>query len=149
MTEIGFYHLTATSLDRALPKLLERTLESGERAVVLTASEERTRALNGHLWTYHDRAWLPHGSESEGHPELQPIWLTAREENPNGAGFLFLTDGAETADAAAWTRIFDLFDGRDEAAVAAARNRWRAAKAAGHELTYWKQDEHGRWGKLG
>ena len=57
MTEIGFYHLTGTPLERALPKLLEKTLEAGQRAVVRTGSEERAQALNGALWTYEDRSW--------------------------------------------------------------------------------------------
>ena len=38
MTEINFYHLTFSPLERALPKLLERTLEGGKRALVLAAS---------------------------------------------------------------------------------------------------------------
>ncbi len=149
MTEIGFYHLTATPLERALPKLLERTLQAGERAVVRTASEERVQALNGLLWTYEDRSWLPHGSARDGFAEDQPIWLTADEENPNAARFLFLTDGIETADLGAWTRVFDLFDGRDDAAVAAARRRWKAARDAGHSLTYWRQTDRGGWEKAG
>ena len=45
-------------------------------------------------------------------------------------------------------RVFDLFDGNDEAAVAAARGRWKAAKAAGHSLTYWQQGARG-WVKQG
>jgi DNA polymerase-3 subunit chi len=39
--------------------------------------------------------------------------------------------------------VFDLFDGNNPAAVAAARERWRSAKSAGHTLTYWQQTETG------
>jgi DNA polymerase III subunit chi len=42
----------------------------------------------------------------------------------------------------------DLFDGNDEAALAAARRRWAAAKAAGHALSYWQQGARG-WEKKG
>lgn len=149
MTEIGFYHLTVTPLERALPKLLERTLEAGQRAVVLAASDERVQALNGALWTYEDRSWLPHGAAGDGYGEDQPIWLSASEENPNGAAFLFLTDGVSATDLAAWTRVFDLFDGRDDAAVSAARERWKAARDAGHTLAYWRQTDRGGWEKAG
>jgi DNA polymerase-3 subunit chi len=38
-----------------------------------------------------------------------------------------------------------LFDGRDEAAVAAARADWKRLKAEGHEISYWQQDENHRW----
>lgn len=149
MTEIGFYHLTGTPLERALPKLLEKTLEAGQRAVVRTGSEERAQALNGALWTYEDRSWLPHGTAREGFGEDQPIWITAGDDNPNRAAFLFLTDGVEAADVDTYTRVFDLFDGRDDTAVAAARDRWKAGKDAGHTLTYWRQTDRGGWEKAG
>ena len=34
-TEVNFYHLTRSSLEDALPRLLQKTLQAGERAVVL------------------------------------------------------------------------------------------------------------------
>jgi DNA polymerase-3 subunit chi len=40
-----------------------------------------------------------------------------------------------------------LFDGNDPDALAGAREQWRAVKAAGHDATYWQQDERGRWAK--
>lgn len=147
MTEIGFYHLTRLRLDQALPKLLERALAAGHRAVVLAGSAERVEALNAQLWTYEERSWLPHGTAREGFAEDQPIWLSTREENPNGADLLFLVDGVAPDYLATFARAFDLFDGADEEAVAAARRRWAAWKAAGHTLTYWRQNERGGWEK--
>jgi DNA polymerase-3 subunit chi len=61
---------------------------------------------------------------------------------------LFLLEGAKSADLAGFLRVFDLFDGNDSGAVAAARGRWAAAKAGGHLLTYWRQGEAG-WEKVG
>ena len=145
MTEIRFYHLTRTPLERALPQLLEKVLQTGQRAVVLAGSEERVEALNQLLWTYSDRSFLPHGSKRDGKPERQPVWLTTEDENPNGASCLFLTDGTDSARIGEYARCFDLFDGQDEAAVAAARARWKARKEGGHALSYWQQDENGRW----
>ena len=46
MTEVGFYHLTATPLERVLPKLLEKVLESGLRAVILAGSQARIDDLD-------------------------------------------------------------------------------------------------------
>ena len=60
MTEIAFYHLERSPLERALPKLLEKTLEAGKRALVVVGSVERVEAFDGLLWTYHQEAWLPH-----------------------------------------------------------------------------------------
>lgn len=148
MAEIGFYHLLATPLERALPRLLERARAGGYRIVVRAASAERVEHLNALLWTYDEASFLAHGAARDGNPEAQPIWLTERDDNPNGATMLLLVDGAETADLAAFERCADMFDGNDEDAVNAARERWRRAKAAGHTLTYWQQTAAG-WEKKG
>lgn len=146
MSEIGFYHLQKSPLERVLPKLLEKTLEAGKRAVVAAGSVERVEALNALLWTYGGGSWLPHGSARDGNAEDQPVWLTAGDDNPNGATFLFLTDGRD-GPVADFERCFELFDGNDEAAVQAARERWKAYKEAGHTLTYWQQTDAGGWEK--
>ena len=149
MTEIRFYHLRTTTLERALPQILEKVLAKGERVVVMAGSPERVEALNAALWTYNDRAFLPHGSSRDGFAEDQPIWLTTAEENPNGAAMLVMADGAMSGDVAKWPSAIEIFDGGDEDAVAAARERWKAYKAAGHALTYWKQSDEGKWEKGG
>jgi DNA polymerase-3 subunit chi len=148
MPEIGFYHLTRMDVAAALPALLARTLAAGEKAVVLCGTGERVAALDAALWMVPSPGWLPHGTAATPHPEWQPVFLTAVEENPAGAKFLFLVDGAQSAAPENYTRIFDLFDGNDEAALAAARARWSAAKAAGYGVTYWKQGAVG-WEKVG
>ncbi|HLY91251.1 MAG TPA: DNA polymerase III subunit chi [Acetobacteraceae bacterium] len=146
MTDIGFYHLTRTGPDKALPQLLGRTLAAGQRAVVLCADVERLAALDAALWQCAEPDWLPHGTAADGDADLQPVWLTTEVAAPNGARFLFLLDGLRSERLGEFDRVFDLFDGQDEAAVQAARERWRAAKGAGHELTYWQQGAKG-WEK--
>jgi DNA polymerase III subunit chi len=146
MAEIGFYHLLSTPLERALPRLLERALGQGHRIVVYAGSPERVEHLNALLWTYDEASFLPHGAGRDGNAANQPVWLTHRPENPNGATILFLVDGVGTDDLTGYARCIDMFDGNDPEAVVAARNRWRAATAAGHTLTYWQQTEKG-WEK--
>ncbi len=147
MTEFRFYHMTRTTLEAALPVMLEKTLERGQRAVVRAGSAERVEALTERLWTYTDRNFLPHGSAKDGHAALQPIWLTDKDERPNDAQVLFLTDGAVAEEVADYELCALLFDGNDESALAAARAQWTNLKDAGHDLTYWQQNDEGRWQK--
>jgi DNA polymerase-3 subunit chi len=142
MAEIGFYHLTRTDIAAALPPLLGRTLQAGERALVLCPDAEQVAALDAALWRCATPDWLPHGTAATPHPEWQPIFITEQNFNPAQAAFLFRIGGA-ASDVSAYKRVFDLFDGNGEEAVAAARQRWREAKQAGHALTYWKQTEGG------
>ncbi len=145
MTDVRFYHLQRKPLERALPELLEKVLERGSRAVVMAGSEERVEHLASLLWTYDDRSFLPHGSARDGFAADQPVYLTAEDENPNGAKVLVLTDGASSASVDAFEICCELFDGNDEEAVGAARARWTAYRDAGHAITYWQQTERGGW----
>ncbi len=146
MPEALFYHLTAHPLERALPTLLERTLEKGWRAVVRVGSEERIDALDTVLWTYRDESFLPHGTQKYGNHAHQPIYLTTGSELPNKADVLFVVDAADTSDFSSVTRTIVMFDGADEEAVAFARTQWKRA-AAEVTATYWRQDPSGRWEK--
>jgi DNA polymerase III subunit chi len=146
MTEVLFYHLQHHPLERALPALLEKSLERGWRAIVQAGSEERIEALDAHLWTFRDDSFLPHGTWRESEAAAQPILLTLSEGNPNGATVRFQIDGTGLpVEAETYQRIVLMFDGSDADAVAAARERWTEAKAKGFDVTYWQPDEQGRW----
>jgi DNA polymerase-3 subunit chi len=143
MTEIRFYHLTRNALEQVLPGLLEKTLERGMKAVVMAGSSERVEALTQHLWTYHPNKFLPHGNEKDGNAEMQPVWLTPKDERPNAAEILFLTDGAQSELVGDYRRVCEIFDGNDASALASARQRWGVYKSAGHDLSYWQQGDKG------
>lgn len=150
MTEMLFYHLKGQTPEQVLPALLQKSLERGWRVVVQASSDERVEALDAHLWTWRDDAFLPHGTWRDAEAAVQPIVLTANEENPNRATVRFLVDGAILpGNGEAYDRIVVLFNGDDPDAVDAARVRWSEAKAAGVEVTYWQIDEHGRWRRQG
>jgi DNA polymerase III subunit chi len=152
MTDVFFYHLERAALEDVLPDLLEKTRTRGWKALVRAGSDERVAALDAHLWIYRDDAFLPHGGPRDAHPAEQPIFLTAAPGNPNAAEVLFFVDGSQADDwsdpeIAAAARIVMIFDGRDPAALATAREQWKQAKAQGHDVTYWQQAPTGKWEK--
>ena len=145
MTDISFYHLQRQGLEAALPKLLERVMAAGLRAVVLAGTEERVQALNAGLWTYDPATFLAHGSAKDGNAEDQPIFLTVAEENPNGATVLVVVDDCAPQFLSSFDRCLEMFNGNDAESVAQARERWRTYKDTGHNLTYWQQSDAGGW----
>lgn len=152
MTETLFYHLERRTLDDVLPGLIEKTLERGWRAVIRTESSERADAIDNLLWTYNEQTFLPHAQAGDGNPKRQPVLITVEENNPNGANVLFLVGGAapphwEDRKTTALTRVVLLFDGRDADSLARARAAWKDAKAAGHDVTYWKESPAGKFEK--
>ncbi|MDY0008932.1 MAG: DNA polymerase III subunit chi [Bdellovibrionales bacterium] len=147
MTDIRFYHMITKRLEQALPELLAKAITVQPRVVVKAGSRERIETLDSLLWTYDSASFLPHGYARDGFEADQPVWLTTEDDNPNQAKMLILTDGAVSDHVAEYELCCELFDGNDADAVAAARRRWTAYKAAGHDLTYFQQDEQGRWVK--
>lgn len=146
MPEVLFYHLETQPLERVIPVLLEKTLERGWKAVVEVGSSDRAEMLDRLLWTYRDESFLPHGLAGAGDEAEQPILITTGAENPNGAEVRFFADRAVPQSAAGYRRIVFLFSGHDPDAITEARAAWRALRD-GNELTYWQQDENGRWVK--
>jgi DNA polymerase III subunit chi len=148
MAELWFYHLERSPLERALAPLLEKCLQRGWRSLVRGTDAARLKALDEALWLGAPSSFLPHGLAGGAHDARQPVLLTADSQaNPNASQALFLVDGAPPDYLDGFERAMLLFDGADEAALAAARRHWKTSKAQGMVLAYWKQDGAGRWEK--
>jgi DNA polymerase III subunit chi len=145
MTEVWFFHLDKQPLEHVLPRIVASSLQRGWQMVVETAVPERIAKLSEMLWASEDVAFLPHGFEGEAHPDRQPVWLTGSNENPNNATVRVLLDGAKLGDISAMKRAVLMFDGNDQQALESARQEWKRQKTDGHSVSYWKQDENGKW----
>ena len=147
MSRVDFYHLELKPVEDVLPKLLEKAYACNKKILVKVGNEARVEILNTALWTYDDQSFLPHGSKKDGNAALQPIWLTAGDDNPNQATMLFLVDGASISieNMAQFERVFNIFDGKDADGLERARAFWKEIKNSDSECFYWKQDENGRW----
>ncbi len=73
--------------------------------------------------------------------------LTTGADNPNAANAVFLLDDAEPGALDDLDRCLVLFDGRDQAALAAARRRWTELKGRDLSVSYWRESAEGRWEK--
>ena len=147
MTEVRFYHLERQSQGQVLPILLSKACERGHKIVVKLRDAAEVERMNGHLWTFQDSSFLPHGSVKNGNSEVQPIWLTDKDENPNGADVLILCEGVESEMHDDFTLCCEMLNGQDQEAVSAARARWKSYKEKEFEVTYWQQSEAGGWNK--
>jgi len=145
--DVLFYHLTESTLEEALPPLVEKSLERGWRVAIQTGSRERCEALDNWLWTWREEAFLAHGTDRDEHPEHQPVLLTDVPANPNGAQIRFFVDGADPGAVDGYERAVLMFDGHDADQLNAARQHWKMLKSAGHAVTYWQQGPDRRWQK--
>lgn len=147
MTRVDFYHLQKGNIEDSLPKLLEKAYALDKKILVKIGNEERVEFLNTHLWSYDDQSFLPHGTKKDGNANLQPIWLTSQDDNPNDATILFLVDCAkiDVDKAQSFERILNIFDGNNQDELNWSRKFWQQLKAHDMECYYWQQDDRGSW----
>ena len=149
--EWWFYHLSRTTLEQAAAPLMSKCLEVGWRVLAVSPNADRRAALDAALWTYDDSAFLPHGqAEAPGlDPSRQPVLISGKPENMNGAAALFLMDGEKAPVDAPYTRCMMMFDDGDMDARGAAREVFKAARDAGLVTRYFQQTGRGGWKEAG
>jgi DNA polymerase-3 subunit chi len=141
--QVDFYHLDRSPLERVLPRIAERVVESGGRLLVVCGEEGLADSLDSHLWNYSPDSFLPHGRSGDAGEVDQPILISTVPNPLNGACNIALADGVWREEALGFERVFYFFDGE---AIAGARTAWRAlAGREGVHPRYWKQDDEGKW----
>lgn len=143
--QVDFYHLTTTPLERALPSIAVKVVESGGRLLVVSGDAQQRQHIDVSLWTFQPDSFLPHAQAGAGEDALQPVLIGEGVDPANGARFIALIDGVWRDEALGFDRAFHFFDGEN---IGAARLAWKGlADRDGVERRYWKQDENGRWGQ--
>lgn len=141
MGEVSFYQLSRDSVERVVPLLAAKAIESGDRLLVVSGDAAQRAALSEALWA-REGTFLANGEADQPHAARQPILLSERCDAANGAGLAILADGVWREDAAGFDRAILLFvPGRTDAA----RELWSALAKSGHALRIFKQDGSGRW----
>lgn len=144
--QVDFYHLTALPLERALPRIAERVVETGGRLLIVAGEPSQRAKLDQLLWTYSPESFLPHGQAGGPDDDRQPILIGEGMTAANGARNVVLADGVWRDEALGFDRAFHFFD---EDRIAEARLAWKGlAGREGVERNYWKQNEQGRWEKV-
>ena len=121
--------------------------EARARLLALLEDAEKLPALDQLLWNFRADSFIGHSAERDGSQKDQPVFLTVLDDNPNDGNVRFMVENAVPPSLEPYTRGIYIFDGHNEAALAHARERWKAEKAAGHEVTYWQQKPNGGWEK--
>lgn len=145
MAEVWFYHLTETSAEGALLRLVPPALAKGWRIEIRGTDPARMAHLDQALWLGPEEGFLPHGLAGGPHDALQPVLLTLGPQ-AQARDCLMLVDGAPVAldEAGRFSRTCVVFDGGDGDQLSRARHLWVQVTGAGLAAQYWAQED-GRW----
>lgn len=145
MTEIRLYHCQSQPPEKVLPKILEKIVTRGWRAVVWLGSEDQISELDQFLWEYEQTSFLPHGCMFDQEPEIYPIWLTTKEDNPNHSNVLILIDHDVSTSLGSY-EIICVFLRQETSSIQKIFEYWKNfCLIQAYTLTYYHQNQPGQW----
>ena len=140
---VDFYQLAGTPVEKVVPQLAEKILESGARLLLVAGDAQLLDMLDAALWHYEPASYLPHGQDN---PDRQPILLAKSAAGAGEDRLTMLADGRWDDAALASERVFYLFD---DASIDAARKAWRSVSAEGERTRHYWTHQDGRWREKG
>tara|TARA_B100001248_G_scaffold261792_1_gene254312 strand:- start:2850 stop:3296 length:447 start_codon:yes stop_codon:yes gene_type:complete len=147
MSEVFFYHLTKTTLEIALPKILERALSEKWSIEIRTSANTNLDEISNAIWRGPEESFLPHCLED--HEDLQdyPIVL-CKSPLKDWRDCLIVVGQADVKENEVknYKRICLIFDAKIEVELSKARKSWKKFSEEGINTIYWAEDK-GRWVK--
>jgi DNA polymerase-3 subunit chi len=141
VAQVDFYQLTRDPVERVVPLLAAKAVETGGRLLVVCADAVQRATLSQALWE-RNAAFLANGEAGEQHEARQPVLLADDCKAANGARMVLIADGAWREEAANFDRAILLFGSEQ---TEEARRLCIALGSEGHALRIFKQRDDGGW----
>lgn len=147
MTQIIFYNTAPLQVEKTLFALLEKSLEKGNKSLLLFKEKEKCLSINEQLWTYKQNSFLPHISEDDQiYDNIDvPVYLSTKNENPFKAELLFSIDGFLPDNIDHFERVIIIIDVNDELLNEKYKNYYLDIKQNFEDIVFYKSDDNGKW----
>ena len=147
MTQIIFYSTAPLQVEKTLFALLEKSLEKGNKSLLLFKDKEKCLSINEQLWTYKQNSFLPHISEDDKiYDDIDvPVYLSTKNENPFKAELLFSIDGFLPDNIDHFERVIIIIDINDELLHEIYKNYYLDINENFEDIVFYKSDDNGKW----
>ena len=147
MTQIIFYSTAPLQVEKTLFALLEKSLEKGNKSLLLFRDKEKCLSINEQLWTYKQNSFLPHISEDDQiYDDIDvPVYLSTKNENPFKAELLFSIDGFLPDNIDHFERVIIIIDVNDELLNEKYKNYYLDINKNFEDIVFYKSDDNGKW----
>ncbi|CAO5681813.1 MAG: hypothetical protein NEHIOOID_00387 [Holosporales bacterium] len=143
MNEYSFYALKNTTIEKTLPRLLEKIYNAGLKVHVLCQNDDQLKALDASIWTFSSNAFVPHGSiyDPQDTYAEHPIFLSL-DQNIVNAASVFLS--LQPLPLQGFQKIIYFFDLYQDGAQLFEKHYQSLLL---QNATYWQQTQAGGWEK--
>ena len=147
MTQIIFYSTAPLQVEKTLFALLEKSIEKGNKSLLLFKDKEKCSLINEQLWTYKQNSFLPHISEDDKiYDDIDvPVYLSTKNENPFKAEILFSIDGFLPDNIDHFERVIIIIDINDKLLNEKYKNYYLDINKNFEDIVFYKSDDNGKW----
>lgn len=132
MTVVKFAKLERQEKIRVLCQLADEQYSSGKKIVIRVQDENQAVSLDRFMWTWDNGAFLPHAFNNGSVDCLdEPIVITVRENNPNGAPILIMGDPCSFEYIRKFELVIDFAEVYDKQLAERSRERFRKYRTHG------------------
>lgn len=145
--ELSFYHLTLSTLESALPKLLEKIYNSKKPALVFSEDLEKLKKFDHLLWTYSSKTFIPHATCFDPFPEHQPVLFSNKISIHDYNKVLVILDDKLPEAWIHFEKILYMFDGENEKELSQAKSILEDLNKnhKNTNINYWQQNHKLGW----
>ena len=118
----------------------KKCCEDGRTVAVHVADPEQAQQLDEMMWTFEDRAFIPHVRAAEAKaPVIEPVLIHCSDEPLAEADVLIeAAGGAPDGRALRFEHVFDFAEAYDEDLRRLSRERYKACQEAGYRMRFIK-----------
>ncbi|MCK4623073.1 MAG: DNA polymerase III subunit chi [Desulfuromonadales bacterium] len=132
MTTVKFVKLERQEKARLLCQLADDHFAVGKRVIIKVQDDNRAISLDRFLWSWDKGAFLPHAFNNGSVDCLEePIVITVREENPNGAPVLIMGEPCSADYIRQFQLVIDFAELYDKQLAELSRERFRTYRQHG------------------
>lgn len=136
MPRVEFIRLRKPEKAKHLCELAEVFFSEGKRVLITVLDDNQGVTLDRFMWTWRKGSFVPHAYDNGAVDCLEdPIVITTRERNSNGAGVLIMGQPASIPFIRQFPRAIAFAEVYDPARKEAARERYRQYRGAGFALS--------------
>ncbi|HEY5673258.1 MAG TPA: DNA polymerase III subunit chi [Malonomonas sp.] len=134
MTKVLFAKLEQPQKADLLCRLAEEYFSAGKRVLVLVQDDNQAVALDRFMWSCDKGTFLPHAFYNGSVDCLEePIVITVREGNPNGASVLIMGQPCSPEFIGRFELAVDFAEVFDKRLAEQSRERFRSYRALGFD----------------
>ena len=144
MSKISFYQVMNGEVVKFSCQLLEKCFQNKIKTFVQLVDELAVTTLDRTLWTFAQKSFIPHATDKDPMPSMQPIYISSSDKCPIDAKGLMLI-GVDRLDVKDFDRVMVMLDGTLPDEVKRAEALMASFKNLGHEVEYYLQNSKGTW----